>query len=253
MRSSTWQPFLPPAPEASPPLCRSVNVEGTGNVLSAARKAGRDPVVVLVSSASVVGPTQDREPPVRVGDPVAPNDEYVRCKVEAEAEIRGSGLRACVLRLVAVMPTIPSFPMRQVVAGFDLPLGARCKAVTDVDAATACVAAAESLLSEVAQHPAGSHERSENSGLTRGSVFFVGGGKKGGWQIRVRDMCKAVFEPAGLSLPGEHLFLRTRIDLPRTGPTRTRHRGSFTIKIIHSATADRSFRGNTSGFAPWSA
>jgi hypothetical protein len=152
----------------------------------------------------VMGPTQDREPPVRVCDPVAPSDEYARSKVQAEAEAFRSGLRACVLRLAAVMPTEPSFSVRQAAAGFDLPLGARCEAVADVDVATACIRAAETLVSESAPRVAGSYDAVDCR--VRGRVFFVGGGRSGGWQMRVREMYEAVFEPAGLTLPAEQLF-----------------------------------------------
>jgi len=197
--------ILPPLSEANPDLCRSVNVNGTANVVEASAKAGRSAVVVLVSSASVMGPTQDREPPIRPGDPVAPNDVYARSKVDAEALVLESGLHACVLRLAAVLPSDRPQSVRNAAAAFDLPLNARCEAVVDLDVAAACVHAAESLARESL---AGYDRLGRDSGddPASGRVFFVGGGKEGGWQMHVRDMYEAVFGTVGLPLPSEQCF-----------------------------------------------
>jgi nucleoside-diphosphate-sugar epimerase len=140
---------------------------------------------------------------VAVTDPVAPNDEYARSKAAAEAELLGSGLNGCVLRLAAVMPSGRPGSLRQAAAAFDLPLNARCEAVLDLDVAAACIEAAEKLVLESGQGEAAA----EVCDRIGGSVFFIGGGSAGGWQIDVREMYRTIFEPIGVRLPAEHLFV----------------------------------------------
>ncbi len=60
-----------------------VNVEGTANVLAAARGAG-DVLVVVVSSADVYGIVDEADLPLREDHPVAPVSPYARSKREAE-------------------------------------------------------------------------------------------------------------------------------------------------------------------------
>lgn len=81
-----------------------------------------------------MGPTQDRPPPVRPGDPVVPSDGYSRTKMAAESLVRSSGLDHCILRLAAILPTrvdVPSVtPMMRLI--FDMPVSARCEVVFDL-------------------------------------------------------------------------------------------------------------------------
>jgi nucleoside-diphosphate-sugar epimerase len=150
--------------------------------------------MVLASSASVMGPTQKRTPPIRPDDPLAPMDVYSRSKIEAEALVAASGLRYCILRLAAVLPTALDysslFTMIKLI--FDMPLAARCEVVVDLDVAHALVSAAENLLgaAEIA-----------------GKRGFIAGGAAQGCQMRTRHLVSALFRPFGLRLPDELLFL----------------------------------------------
>lgn len=185
--------ILPPASEVRPDLCRAVNVGGTANLISALLSSPTRAALVAVSSASGMGPTQSRTPPVRPDDPVSPTDAYSRNKIEAEALVADSGLRSCILRLAAVVPTVMNyssmFSMAKLV--FDMPLEARCEIVVDLDAAYALVSAAEDLL---------------GPGELVGKRGFIGGGKALGCQIRTRDLVRGAFAPMGLGLPDESLF-----------------------------------------------
>ncbi|MEQ1858091.1 MAG: NAD-dependent epimerase/dehydratase family protein [Longimicrobiales bacterium] len=71
------------------PKVRSVNVDGTRNVLTAARVAGVSRAVHVSSVAvygSAAGPVDERTP---IDSPLAPNDLYARSKREAEEVARG--------------------------------------------------------------------------------------------------------------------------------------------------------------------
>jgi nucleoside-diphosphate-sugar epimerase len=185
--------ILPPASDAHPDLCEAVNVGGTANLIAAMRAEAPKAVLVEVSSASVMGPTQRRSPPVRPDDPLAPTDAYSRSKIRAESLVAASGLRHCVLRLAAVMPTelfLPSL-LKMVRLIYDMPLEARCEIVLDVDASFALVSAAENLAA---------------SGAMSGMTGFIAGGGDHGCQMRIRDMLEGMFMPMGLKIPAESLF-----------------------------------------------
>jgi nucleoside-diphosphate-sugar epimerase len=184
--------ILPPASESRRELCRSVNVDGTVSLVEALRTQAPTTSLVLISSASVMGRTQDRQPPVRAVDPVHPETFYARTKVEAEGVVAGSGLRHCVLRLSAVLPTrIPSSLGPFAEELFAIPLEARCEIVVDVDAAAACLNAAERLAAGA---------RADRQ------VFFIGGGGRNGCQMRAGDMFQGILGSVGLPLPRPSLF-----------------------------------------------
>jgi UDP-glucose 4-epimerase len=185
--------ILPPVSDANPELCKAVNVGGTANLIYSLQASSTKAAFVSVSSASVMGPTQKRTPPIRADDPLSPIDAYSMSKSEAEALVAASGLRYCILRLAAVLPTILNysslFTMTKLI--FEMPLDARCEIVVDLDVAYALVSAAENLL---------------GSGEISGKRGFIAGGKAQGCQIRTRDLVSVLFGSAGLRTPDESLF-----------------------------------------------
>jgi nucleoside-diphosphate-sugar epimerase len=183
--------IVPPYCDENEKLCFDVNVGGTQNIVRAITKQDNAAPLVYISSASVMGPTQDREPPVSVTDPVNPIDSYAQSKVDAENLVRISGIRYCILRLGAVM--IRSFVnnIQQFKLAFEIPLRARCEVVVDFDVATGVVHAAE-IMSE--------------DGLIDGATYFIGGGKQNGCQITALEMYEAVFTPLGIKVPPASLF-----------------------------------------------
>jgi nucleoside-diphosphate-sugar epimerase len=185
--------ILPPISEERPDLCKAVNVVGTDNLIGALRKSSKRPALVEVSSASVMGPTQNRTPPVQPNDPVSPTDVYSSSKIEAEALVKVSGLQYCILRLAAVLPThINLFSMLKMIKMiFDMPLNARCEIVFEIDVAYALVSAAENL---------------SGSGKLSGKTGFIAGGRQQSCQIVIKDMLMGVFNPMGLDIPDESLF-----------------------------------------------
>lgn len=185
--------ILPPVSDAHPDLCQAVNVGGTANLIAALQVSVTKAALVLVSSASVMGPTQERIPPVRSDDPLSPMDTYSRTKIEAETLVVASGLRVCILRLAAVLPTVLNYAslFAMIKLLFDMPLDARCEIVIDLDVAYALVSAAENLL---------------GSGEIAGKRGFIAGGEAQGCQMKTRDLVGVVFRPIGLRLPDESLF-----------------------------------------------
>jgi nucleoside-diphosphate-sugar epimerase len=185
--------LIPPATENSPDLCQAINVTGTANVISAIRACPRAPALAYVSSVSIMGPTQHLERLITVDDPINPTDYYSLSKAEGERLTRASLTDFCIVRLAAVIPVAVNLrsqiPVLKLL--FDMPLGARCEVVMDLDVATALVNACEDLHSH---------------GLTRGKTLILGGGRANGCQVKTDDLVRSLFSAVGLSMPDPSLF-----------------------------------------------
>lgn len=103
--------LIPPAADRFPELARSINVEGTANLVEACSAAAREaghageaPRFVLASSIAAYGDRVENYW-IRTEDPLrpSPGDAYGMSKVEAERIVRDSGLPFVVLRLAAIM------------------------------------------------------------------------------------------------------------------------------------------------------
>ncbi|BBX65992.1 oxidoreductase [Mycobacterium saskatchewanense] len=97
--------MLSPASYRNPGLARRVNVEGTRNLVEAARKLSRAPLFVKASSAAVYGSRNPYRYPERITaeTPTNPIDQYGEDKVLAEIVVRDSGLPYALLRLGGVV------------------------------------------------------------------------------------------------------------------------------------------------------
>lgn len=94
--------ILPPKTDQYPDLARSINVEGTGTLVSAIKDSRRPIPLVYSSSISVFGATADAgEPVCPEKNPAHPEEVYSETKFEAENVIRDSGLEYVILRLPA--------------------------------------------------------------------------------------------------------------------------------------------------------
>jgi UDP-glucose 4-epimerase len=99
--------------EQDPARCQAVNVEGTRNILTAARESGRDPWVLVASSREVYGDATRF--PVPESAPFRPLNAYARSKTDVEelvAASRAAGLRASVVRFSSVYGSTADHPDR---------------------------------------------------------------------------------------------------------------------------------------------
>lgn len=89
----------------NPALARRVNVEGTANLLAAAKALAEPPMFVLASSSAVYGPRNPhRLTELLTADtPPHPADCYGAQKLAAERSVAESGLPYAVLRLAAIV------------------------------------------------------------------------------------------------------------------------------------------------------
>ncbi len=99
--------LLAPASYRNPLLARKINVDGTHNLVAAARALADPPLFIDASSASVYGSRNRFTHPERITADTAVNpiDQYGEDKVLAEEAVRASGLPYTVLRLGGVIST----------------------------------------------------------------------------------------------------------------------------------------------------
>lgn len=76
--------IIPPLSELKPDLAKSVNIEGTRNIIKAAEESEKKPKLIIASSVSIFGPTMQLQPPRTVQDPVVATDTYTGTKIECE-------------------------------------------------------------------------------------------------------------------------------------------------------------------------
>ena len=174
--------IIPPLSDENPELAYKVNVEGTQNLIDAAKALPSKPRFIMASSASVHGVTMHLKPPVRVDSPLNPSDIYSRTKVECEIMLRKSQLPWIILRLAAV--SVDKLPRKFDTILFDMPLDQRIEFVSSNDCGIAFANAVAS--------------KSVNE------IFLIGGGE--GCQVLERDFLKGFFDAYGLKMLPEEAF-----------------------------------------------
>jgi UDP-glucose 4-epimerase len=173
---------IPPLSEKNPNLARRVNVEGTRNLIDAAKTLPNRLRFIIASSASVHGVTMHLKPPVSVNTPLNPSDNYSHTKVECEKMLRESGLPWMILRLAAV--SVEKIPHKFDSLLFEMPLQQRIEFVSSNDCG---IAFANAVTTENVN-----------------KVFLIGGGE--GCQLLERDFLKGFFDAFGLKMFPEKAF-----------------------------------------------
>ncbi|MHA1734067.1 MAG: NAD-dependent epimerase/dehydratase family protein [Promethearchaeota archaeon] len=195
--------IIPPLSEINPGLCHEVNVVGSRVLLGAVERANgkggrgmgrgssRGPGFVFVSSASVMGPTQDRKPPISPYDPPNPTTNYTHSKVAVEQMLRETSVNHCTCRLGAVLSSRAPFKTGQVGETFNINLENRVEMVLDLDVATALARAAELVAAGESLN---------------GKILNIGGGGGRGFQGYGRDLTNKLFEEIGIGALDERCF-----------------------------------------------
>ncbi len=185
--------IIPPLTIQRPELAHKVNVEGTRNLVAAARDlVGQHSGVlrrfVLVSSYSILGPSNPHTDPAPWNSetPVNPQDDYGRQKLEAETIVQQCGLEWTIVRLCAVFPLASTGASADAFRfSFLLPYDRREQAIDVRDAALAIANAAT-------VDPAACR------------IFVVGGGE--GWQGRGGDFANAMMKNLGIPPIGRKAY-----------------------------------------------
>jgi nucleoside-diphosphate-sugar epimerase len=177
--------IIPPLSEENPELALRVNVDGTRNLIDAAKNLPNKPRFIIASSASVYGVTIDLKPPVKLESPLDPSDNYSRSKVECEKMLKESGLPWMILRLGAVsVEKIPHNFDSFLSLIFEMPLDQRIEFVSSNDCGIAFANAV--TIDEV------------------NKIFLIGGGKN--CQLLEKDFLEGFFDAFGLKMLPEKVF-----------------------------------------------
>jgi UDP-glucose 4-epimerase len=174
--------IIPPVSEKKPDWAWEINVEGTRNLIRAARESQTKPGIVFTSSISVYGKTQDLAPPRNIAENVQPTDNYSHHKVACEHLVRVSGLKWTIMRLGAVLS--PSLCEMDPLL-FSVPLDNRIELIHAADAGYAIAATAA-------------------SDRVWGEIHLIGGGER--CQMLQKDFIARVLEEVGVGMLPEEAF-----------------------------------------------
>ena len=167
--------------EDNPEFAKSINIDGTRNLLDVMKDQSRPPKILFTSSLHVYGKTQDQPPPRTVDDIPDPVEHYAKHKIECEQMVKGSGLDWTIFRLGA------SLPVRLVLdpGMFDVPLDNRIEFIHRKDVGTAIANALE-------------------CDQVWGKTWLIGGGPR--CQLYQRDLVTGILEAVGVGMLPEDAF-----------------------------------------------
>lgn len=174
--------ILPPLSDKKSELARSVNIEGTRNIINATEKLETKPKLIYASSISTFGPTMHLDPPRRADDLLVPTDVYTQTKIACEKMVRVSILPWTILRFSAVPPLSISPSIESML--FEMPLNQRIEFVHTRDAGLACANAVEAD--------------------TIGKTLLIGGGKSA--QMLQREFISKMMETMGIGMLPDSAF-----------------------------------------------
>ncbi len=174
--------IIPPLSESNPDLAKSVNFEGTKNVIQAAENQEIKPKLIFASSVSNFGHTMHLEPPRTIQDPVNATDVYTGTKIECEKIIKASTLPWTILRFAAAPPLTLSSDIDSII--FEIPLDQRIEFVHSRDVGLACANAVEAE--------------------TIGKTLLIGGGISS--QMLQREFVSRIMEDMGIGMLPDSAF-----------------------------------------------
>ena len=174
--------MLPPHSEDHPDLARSINIDGTRNLVVAAHSLSRPPRFFFSSSLDVFGYTPNQPPPRKVTDPVQATDHYSTHKIACEQMIKTSGLEWAIFRFADVPPLALRSPHPIM---FRIPLTTRIEVIHTYDAG---LAVANGICSDEIW----------------GKTLLIGGGPS--CQILYRDYLSRMLEMMGIGMLPESAF-----------------------------------------------
>jgi len=174
--------IIPPLSELKPDLAKSVNIEGTRNIITAAEENENKPKLIFASSVSTYGPTMHLQPPRTSDEPLNPTDVYTGTKVECEKIIKESNLPWTILRFTAVPPVELNSDIDSII--FEIPLDQRIEFAHTRDVGIACANAVEAD--------------------TIGKTLLIGGGQP--CQMIQREFVSRIFKGMGIGMLPDSAF-----------------------------------------------
>jgi nucleoside-diphosphate-sugar epimerase len=183
--------IIPPLSESNKELCEKVNVGGTKNLIEEIQLSTKVPPIIFTSSATVMGPTQNQEPPISPYASPNPQSNYTQSKVDAEKLLHLSSLHYCICRFSAVLSTFIMGDFKVLKEAFEMPLDNRVEMVLDLDLAVAIANAAELMTKE---------------DTLNGKILNIGGGED--YQRYARNLTQDLFVIMGIGRLDENCYTK---------------------------------------------
>jgi len=187
--------IIPPASKKNRNTTLDINYSGTQNLVNAIKATHRNIPLVFTSSASVMGPTQHKTPPVNRNDPLVVTGNYEESKIKCETYLKESANNYLIFRLAGVLPTFSadtltgSFSLLEEL--FDMHPNMRLEMVTAQDIATALINGAEKL---------------QTNTTPKNQAYIIGGGQANGWQLYGNEFIARLFGTLSLPVPDPKYF-----------------------------------------------
>ena len=181
--------IIPPLSETKNELCQKVNVGGTKNLLEEIQLGTKNTPIIFTSSATIMGPTLEQNPPISPYATPNPKSNYTQSKVDAEKLLQQSSLPYCIYRFSAVLTTFVRGTLKAMVEAFEMPLNNRVEMVLDLDLAIAIANATELMVKE---------------STLNGKILNIGGGKD--YQRYARNLTQDLFKIMGIGKLDENCY-----------------------------------------------
>ena len=174
---------VPPKSEKNREATFAVNVDASKMFIDFVEQSDKKIGFVFGSSMSIMGPTQDKEPPLDHYSETNPTTNYTESKDIIEKYLTKSNIKYCICRIGAVITTLGTFNRGMLDLVFDFPLENRLETILDLDCAVALANAAEQLIESDELHE---------------KILPLGGGKDKGHWIHGKDFTQGMFELMGI-------------------------------------------------------
>lgn len=172
---------IPPRVDEDIEKARSVNVDGTHNLITAAQQLSSPPKILFASTLNVFGYTQKLPPPRTIDDPVVVTDAYTQHKLLGETAVKASGLEWAIFRFANVPPLETQQPHPIM---FSIPLNTRFEVLHTYDAG---LAIANGIKSDIWER-----------------TWLIGGGAQ--CQVRYRDYLRGAMKSVSIGELPEGAF-----------------------------------------------
>lgn len=127
--------FLPPISKENYSLARETNIEGTKNILQAAKNQKKPPKIIFTSSVVIYGDVRKDPQPISITQDFQPVEHYGKHKVKCMELIKKSGLDYLIF-ILGVVPPIENLKYDPMI--FDIPPDTKVELIHEEDVAVAC-------------------------------------------------------------------------------------------------------------------
>ena len=165
--------MLPPIPEEKLGIARSINIEGTKNLIAAMENSSQNPKLIFASSVSIYGDVRDQSQPIPINKEPNPADNYAKQKVEAAEIVINSKLDYSIF-VLGFIPPIKNVNFDSMM--YEIPLDSKIELlhISDVGLAFANAINNQDIWNKVLHIGGGPTARTSYEAFVQGSLETMG-------------------------------------------------------------------------------